>query len=173
MVIRRDGKSDFVDSLIVGKRGTILKVAGTIKGPGIPDGTGPMRNTPGCPFSEEKQGDFGADTKPEAENVLNKFDKSQDIPDKYIKIFIKRLDDGDDPKTVMTDFFKGLQEAKKSKNKMTIRTAKLFRQSGIFKIAEVDVYQDLSSGEFWKICDDGKSVARMFKEIDGVTEGVN
>ena len=31
------------------------KVAGKIKGPGIPDGTGPMKDSPECPKSEEKK----------------------------------------------------------------------------------------------------------------------
>lgn len=172
-MIRREGQSDFVENLKVGKRGTILKVAGKIKGPGIPDGTGPMKNDPKCLFYEEKQGEPGADTDAEAKNVLKKFDKSPDIPDEYINKHVKRIEDGETPKDVITDFFKGLQKVKKTKNQMSVRTAKLLRQNGFFKKAEVDVYQDLDSGDFWKISDDKKSVVRMFKEVDGITEGVS
>lgn len=147
-MIRRDGQSKFVDELVVGKRGNIIKTA------------------------SYKNAEAGADTAPEAKNVLKKFDKSPDVPDEYINKHVKMLEDGSDPKKVMNDFFKGLQKVKKSENQMTIRTAKLLRQNGMFKFAETNVYQDLDSGDFWKICEDGKSVIRMFKEVDGVTEGV-
>lgn len=176
-MIRRDGQSEFVDGLVIGKRGTILKVAGSIAGPGIPDGTGPLSGTGYCPYTqvmqeqqqeEEKQVDIketpAADTKPEAENVLRKFDKSPEIPQEYIEEHVKRINEGEDVRTVMTDFFKGLQEAKTSKNKMSIRTAKLLRQNGIFKRATKDVYQDLDSGDFWKLSEDKKSIVRVVKE---------
>jgi len=146
-MITRDGQSKFVDSLIVGKRGTIRVAQSCV---------------------EEKQ----VDTKEKAHDVFDKFDKSPDIEDAHIKEHKDRLDKGDDPKEVVGDFFKGLQDAKKSKNTMTIKTAKLLRQNGIFKVAEKSVYQDLQSGDFWKISEDGKNVVRMFKENNGVTDGV-
>ena len=35
--------------------GGVTKVAGKIKGPGIPDGTGPMKDDPSCPYNKEKE----------------------------------------------------------------------------------------------------------------------
>lgn len=169
-MIQREGQSDFVDSLQIGKRGTILKTAGTIGGPGVPDGTGPMKDSPQCPFSEEKQDDAGVDTPAEAKIVLKKFDKSPDVPNEYIDEHVKRITDGEDAKTVITDFFKSLQQAKESKSQLSIKTAKSLRQCGIFKKAERDVYQDAETGDFWKISEDGKNVVRMFKEIEGVAD---
>jgi len=166
-MIRREGQSDFVDGLVIGKRGTILKTAGKIKGPGIPDGTGPMKDSPACPFFEEKQIESEEDMK----NVLNKFDKSPDIPDDYIEEHHDKLEKGKDPKEVAGDFFTGLHEVKKTKKQLSIRTAKLFRQHGIFKKADKNVYQDLKTGDFWKISEDGKNVVRMFKTVDGTVEG--
>ena len=72
----------------------------------------------------------------------------------------------------MSDFFKGLDEVKTSSNTFSIRTAMSLRQCGIFKKAERDVYQNLETGDFWKISEDGKNVVRMFKEIDGVADGI-
>ena len=148
---RRDGESDFVNNIKVSKRGNITKTASTI--------------------IKAKDG-AGADTKAEAENVLKKFDKSPDIEDSYINEHVKRIENGEDPKIVMKDFFKGLQKAKESSNTLSIRTAKLYRQHGIFKIAERNVYQDLESGDYWKISDDKKGVMRMFQEVDGIAEGI-
>ena len=150
-MIRRDGQSQFLDNMIVTKRGNIVKKASTIV------------------IAEDAP---GADTKPEAQNILKKFDKSEDIPDEYIQKFVERIESGEEPKAVMKDFFQGLNEVKKSHNTLSIRTAKMFRQHGIFKKAERDVYQNLDTGDFWKISDDGKNVVRMFKEVDGITEGV-
>jgi len=143
-MIRRDNDSEFIKNLKVSKRGN-MRVS---------------------------QDEAGADTHPEAKNVLKKFDKSPDIPNEYIKEHHERLEKGHDPKEVMTDFFKGLQKAKESKSSLSIKTAKLFRQNGIFKKADNDVYQDLESGDFWKISEDKKNIVRMFEENDGVTEGI-
>lgn len=139
---RRDGESIFFNELRLGKRGNILETAK--KKPGV-------------------------DTKDEAHNVLNKFDKSPDIPQEHIDEHKERLDKGHEPKEVMKDFFQGLQKAKEkgAKSGLTIKTAKLFRQCGVFKKAEKDVYQDTQTGDFWKISDDGKHIMRMFKENDG------
>jgi hypothetical protein len=53
---------------------------------------------------------------------------------------------------------------RKSKNEMSIVTAKTLRQAGIFKFAGRDVYEDLHTSEFWKISEDKKHVVRLFKE---------
>lgn len=154
-MIRREGQSKFVEDLEVSKRGNILKSAAVKK---------------------EKDGtEIGADTPEEAKNVLHKFDSSPDVPNDYINKHVKRIDDGENAKKVMSDFFTGLDEAKEDKeasNEKSIRTAKTLRQCGIWKKAERDVYQNADTGDFWKISEDGKKVVRMFKEVDGVAEGV-
>lgn len=144
-MIRRDGDSEFVNNLDVSKRGNI-KIAS----------------------KDEK----GADTPEEAHNVLKKFDTSPDVPDEHIDEHKKKLDEGQDPKKVMTDFFQGLDEAKEKKSSLDIKTAKAFRQTGIFKKADRDVYQDLKTGDFWKISEDKKNVSRLFTENEGVAEGI-
>lgn len=111
-------------------------------------------------INEEKQ--ISNDDK--AKDVLNKFDKSDEIPETYVNEHKERITKGEHPTEVMSDFFQGLHEVKAGKE-MTIKTAKLFRQAGIFKVAEKSVYQDLETGNFWKI-QNGK-VIRMFEELDG------
>jgi hypothetical protein len=140
-MIRRDGESNFVDSLIMSKRGNVfLKKASVAK-------TSAVESTE------------------DAKKLLNKFDKSEDIPDDYIQEHHDRLEKGDDHKEVVKDFFQGLHEVKSSK--LSIKTAKLYRQHGLFKKAERDVYQNAETGDFWKISEDKKYVVRMFKEVDG------
>jgi hypothetical protein len=132
--------------------------------------TGMVKFAAAVPFTgagsdEEKE----IESAPSAKKVLRKFKKSPDIPREYIREHEKKLTKGERPKNVVQDFFEGLQEVKKE-GKLQIITAKLFRQHGIFKVAEKSVYQDLKTGDFWKISDDKKSVMRMFKEIDGVSD---
>jgi len=143
-MIRRDGESSFVDNLLVSKRGNVFIKKASVQTAAV-------------------------ESKEDAKNLLDKFDKSKDIPDEYIQEHHDRLEKGDDHAEVVSDFFKGLNKAKSSK-KMTIRTAKLFRQYGIFKKAERDVYQNAETGDFWKISEDKKYVVRMFKEIDGIAQ---
>jgi hypothetical protein len=143
-MIRRDGQSSFVDNLIVSKRGNVfLKTAAKQE---------------------------GVQNHEDVKKLLDKFDKSPDIPDEYIQQHHERIEKGHDPKEITKDFFKGLQKAKESRKKLTIKTAKIFRQAGLFKKTEKDVYQDTETGDFWKISEDGKHVVRMFKEVNGVTE---
>jgi len=144
MTMRREGQSDFVDGLTVSKRGTV-RIASVVK---------------------KAQ---GAETEGDAHNVLDKFDKSEDVPDEYIQEHKKRIDDGDDHKEVLSDFFKGLQKAKGAKQNLTIKTAKLLRQNGVFKLAGRGVYEDLQTGDFWKLSEDHKTVVRMFKENENGT----
>lgn len=146
MTLRRDGQSDFFDSLKVMKRGTIIVKTASKK---------------------VVTADGGVETKDEAHNLLDKFDKSKDIPDDYISKHKERLDKDHEPKEVVKDFFKGLHEVKKTKNEMLIVTAKLLRQNGLFKKAAKDVYQDLETNDFWKVSEDKKHVIRLFKELDG------
>ena len=126
----------------VTKRGNIIKTASC----GNCDGS--------CKGKEEKQ----VETQDEAHNVLDKFNKSEDIPDTYIQEHKNKLEKGNHPTEVISDFFKGLNEVK-AKKTLTIRTAKIFRQAGIFKMADRKVYQDLETGDFWKI--QGGNVVRM------------
>ena len=44
-------QNSIVDPDLMGQ----VKTAGKIEGPGIPDGTGPMRNDPSCPFNEGEE----------------------------------------------------------------------------------------------------------------------
>jgi hypothetical protein len=144
-MIRRDGTSDFFDNMKIMKRGTLIVKTASKK---------------------IAAGGNGVETKDEAHNLLNKFDKSKDIPDTYIDEHKQRLEK-DEPKEVVKDFFKGLHEVKKTKNQLQIRTAKLLRQNGLFKKAGKDVYQDLETNDFWKVSEDKKHVVRLFKELDG------
>jgi hypothetical protein len=45
-----------------------------------------------------------------------------------------------------------------------LKVAKTLRQSGIFKMSGRDVYEDLETGDFWKISEDKQHVLRLFKE---------
>jgi len=144
-MIRRDGQSSFVDNLEISKRGNVFVKTAAKK-------------------------DTGVQTHEDLKDILNKFDKSPDIPDEYIKQHHERIEKGHDPKEITQDFFKGLQKAKESSKRLTIKTAKIFRQAGLFKKADKDVYQDVETGDFWKISEDGKHVVRMFKEVNGITE---
>jgi len=105
--------------------------------------------------------------------VLRKFKKSPDVPKGYVEKHEKNLSKGKAPKKVVTEFFEGLQDVKKSHRVLKVITAKLFRQHGIFKTADRNVYQDLATGDFWKISEDKSNVIRMFKEIDGVADRVS
>ena len=142
-------ESKFINDIIVSKRGNILGIVKAKK----------------VVLAED------VETKEQAHGVFDKFDKSPDIEDEHIKEHKERLDKGHEPKEVVKDFFQGLQDAKKSSKTLTIRTAKLLRQAGIFKKAERDVYQNLETGDFWKISDDKKNVVRMFEEKEGAVEG--
>jgi hypothetical protein len=88
-MIRRDGQSSFVDNLIVSKRGNVfLKIAAKQE---------------------------GVENHEDIKKLLDKFDKSPDIPDEYIQQHHKRIEKGHDPKEITKDFFKGLQKAKESR----------------------------------------------------------
>ena len=146
-MIRREGYSEFIEGMKISKRGSILKVAS------IKDAKRP-----------------GVETKEDAINLLKKFDKSPDIKDEHIDEHKEKIEQGEDPRDTIKQFFKGLPDAKKSKNTMTIKTAKLLRQAGMFKMTEKDLYQDLITSDFWKISEDGKNVVRVFKEKDGIAD---
>jgi len=58
-----------------------------------------------------------------------------------------------------------LDELRKE-SKIELKVAKTLRQAGIFKISGRDVYEDLETGDFWKISEDKQHVVRLFKEDD-------
>lgn len=146
--LSREGQSEFFEGLDITRRGNILD-------------------------SKEAQKN-GVESKAEALNLLNKFKKSKDIKPEYVQGFIDKVNDGSDPRSTIGDFFKGLQskgKVKAAENKMEIKTAKLLRQGGIFKMAKKDLYQDTKTSDFWKISDDKKHIIRLFKEDEtGVSD---
>jgi len=58
------------------------KEAGKKKGPGIPDGTGPMSGTPKCPMTEEKEVKEPAEKKAEGEKPVEAEEKKAEEPEK-------------------------------------------------------------------------------------------
>jgi hypothetical protein len=100
------------------------------------------------------------------ERVLRAFDKSPEITHATIDIYKKRAGLGDNPKSVAQDFFKELIVQRANQTQMSLVTAMAYRQVGIFKVAGRDVYEDLETGDFWKISEDKKHVMRLFKEDD-------
>lgn len=133
-------ESKFVNAISVSKRG-LVKVAASQ----LPTG---------------KQ----AVTKSDVKKVLKTFEKSPDVSKKTLKQYQQRAELDVNPKQVAQDFFKDLGTARKQKKQMSLLTAMSLRQTGIFKSAGRDVYEDLETGDFWKISDDKKTVMRMFKE---------
>jgi hypothetical protein len=75
-------QKDVLDSGIVEKsHGKVQKEAGSIEGPGVPDGTGPNKDNPECPKNKEKEDKSAATTqevKDKAkEEALKKLQKAQ------------------------------------------------------------------------------------------------
>jgi membrane-associated HD superfamily phosphohydrolase len=103
-------------------------------------------------------------SKTDVKKVLKTFEKSPDVSKSTLKQYQQRAELDTNPKQVAQDFFKDLGTARKQKKQMSLVTAMSLRQVGIFKSAGRDVYEDLETGDFWKISDDKKSVMRMFKE---------
>jgi hypothetical protein len=142
-MIKRDNQSDFIENLEIAKRGTI-KVASS-KLPGTKD----------------------AMSHNEVQRALSKFDHSPDIDKKVLEEYKTRAQLSDKPEQEAKDFLKKIKDKKQS---LTVITVKALRQSGVFKSAGRDVYEDLETGDFWKISDDRKHVVRLFKESE---EGVS
>jgi len=138
-------ESTFFENIMVSKRG-IIKIAAS--------------QVPG------KE----AVSKTDVKKVLKTFEKSPDVSKNTINQYKQRAELDINPKQVAQDFFKDLNKARKQKKQMHLTTAMSLRQTGVFKIAGRDVYEDLETGDFWKISDDKKHVIRMFKEND---EGIS
>lgn len=144
--MRRDTESNFLDNLEVSKRGIVKTAASQ-----LPNGKEIVT------YSNVMQ---------DIEKVLRAFDKSPEITHATIDIYKKRASLGDNPKSVAQDFFKELVAQRAKQAQMSLATAMAYRQVGIFKVASRDVYEDLETGDFWKISKDKKHVMRLFKEDD-------
>ena len=113
----------------------------------------------------------GTVTKDVVKKVLKTFEKSPDVPKKVLQQYQQRAELDDNSKQVAQDFFKDLNKTRKSQSKMCLVTAMSLRQIGIFKTAGRDVYEDLETGDFWKISEDKQHVMRLFKEDErGVSD---
>jgi len=119
------------------------KTAGSIAGPGIPDGTGPCADTPECQMNI-KTGPGGH------------------IPDGTGPHGMGR-----GPGNGKGD---GSGMARSSENEMTLHQARVARREGRFaKVAgRNDLYQEASTNAFWKISDDKQKVIRTFEDNNGV-----
>ena len=138
--MQRDTQSKFLDDLTVSKRG-MVKVASSQ----VPKGK-------------------DATTKHDVNKVLKTFEKSPDVSKKTLTQYQQRNELDQNSKQVAQDFFKDLGDARKHKKQMHLITAMSLRQAGIFKMAGRDVYEDLETGDFWKMSEDKKHVMRLFKE---------
>jgi len=137
--MKRDMQSDFLDSLEISKRGSVNVVS-----------------------KDEKVSVSKTDVK----KVLKTFEKSPDVSKNTLNTYKQRAELDQNTKQVAQDFFNELSDARKHKKKMHIVTAMSLRQVGMFKIAGRDVYEDLETGDFWKISEDKKHVVRLFSEDD-------
>jgi hypothetical protein len=135
-------QSKFFDNLTVSKRG-IVKVA-----------------------SSQLPGDKVAVSKQDVKKVLKTFEKSPDVSKNTIDKYKQRVELDPNSQQVGKDFFEDLGKERKHKGQMAIATAMSYRQVGIFKVAGHDVYEDLETGDFWKMSEDKKHVLRLFKEDD-------
>ena len=148
-MIRRDGESDFINSLSINENNEIKIV------------------------NRSKNVSTDLFTKQQACDIIKKISKNTVIAKEILDEQFKRLQNDSSPHNVFKDLSGEFKKIKNA-NEIPIRTAKLFRQIGIFKVAQKQVYQDLETGDFWKISEDGKSVLRMFKELnDGVADKVS
>lgn len=146
--MKRDTESSFFETLSISKRG-MVKTAASM----LPDG---------------KEAVLSAQ---DVEKALRAFDKSPDVSKSTLSSFRERAKIDLNPKSVVEDFFGILVAQRNNMQKMSIVTAMSYRQAGIFKVAGRDVYEDLETGDFWKISEDKKHVMRLFKENeDGISD---
>jgi len=133
-MLNRDTKSNFLDSLSISDRG-IVKVA-----------------------SSQVPGKLSAVTEQKVKKVLKSLGpKHKELVQRHEQ----QLELGAKPQDVAKSLLTGLTSGKQS---MFLSTAMTLRQAGMFKVAGRDVYEDLDTGEFWKISEDKKNVVRLFKE---------
>lgn len=132
----RDTESKFLDGLDISRRG-IVKTA-----------------------SSQLPGD-----KERVQRMLKSFERSPDVSKDVLGKFQQRAELDLDSKSVEQDFFVELK-AMRQKESLHLATAMTLRKAGLFKVAGRDVYEDLETGDFWKISEDKKHVLRLFKEDD-------
>ena len=167
----RSDHSDFLDKLIdieydkaaaAVRKESMKKTAGAILGPGVPDGTGPMSSTPGCPANFGRGRGRG----------LGRMDGTGPrggTP--ACPVTNAELDS--EPKVITFD---ELMKIKESKDKTTIKLsffdARQARRNGKFvKIAgRHDLYQDAETNDFWRVSEDRENVVRVFDENNGVVK---
>jgi len=149
-MVRREGQSDFLDKLHIDDEGEIQI------------------------FEDNKSILTGNFTKEQACAVIRKIARHDIIAGDTLDAEIRRIQSGESHFHVFDGIATQFNNVKGATDKLPIKTAKLFRQLGIFKFAEKQVYQDLETGDFWKISEDGKTVLRMFNELeDGVADKVS
>ena len=139
--MKREDQSDFLDSLTVSKRGIVKTAASQ-----VPNGRVEV-------LSQE-----------DVTKALRAFDKCPDVSKDVLNKFKERAKIDLSPKTVVEDFFQEFCASRRELQQLSIITALTLRQNGIFKFSGRDVYEDLETGDFWKISDDKKHVMRLFKE---------
>lgn len=104
--------------------------------------------------------------KDQVKNIM--IDLKPKVKPAYLNEHLRKLPSAKDPNAAMDAFFTGLDRTKI----ISMRQAMSLRRSGMFKKATKEVYQELKTGDFWKISDDGKTVVRLFQEDKaGCTEG--
>ena len=146
--MKREDQSDFLDSLTVSKRGIVKTAASQ-----VPNGRVEV-------LSQE-----------DVTKALRAFDKCPDVSKDVLSKFKERAKIDLSPKTVVEDFFQEFCASRRELQQLSIITALTLRQNGIFKFSGRDVYEDLETGDFWKISDDKKHVMRLFKEDEsGVSD---
>jgi ribosomal protein S18 len=132
----RDTESKFLDNISITSRGMVKTASSQLPG-----------------------------DKERIQKILKSFGHSPDVPTDIMGKFLQRAELDLDSESVKQDFFIEMK-AMRQKDSLHIVTAKSLRRAGIFKIAGRDVYEDLETGDFWKISEDKKHVMRLFKEDD-------
>jgi outer membrane receptor for monomeric catechols len=113
----------------------------------------------------------GISTKEKALSLFSKFEKSDKIKSGYVAEFIKRINNNEDPKTVVGEFFSGLNSAKISKTASCRISKNEFKYRVMYgNFIQIgsndDLYQEIETDNFWVV--EGNIVKRLFKEKDGI-----
>ena len=149
MNIKREGLSDFLDNLVIEDTGEV-RIANTTGNFGLYDDIHTVK---------------------QAQSFIEKIKKCAAVEKGILESHLQQLQKGTSPHAVVQSVAGHLDRVKQAE-KISLKIAKTFRQIGMFKIAEKKVYQDLETGDFWKISDDGRSVLRLFKEQDNITDKI-
>ena len=127
-------ESEFLKNLSVSKRG-MVKVAKSM--------------LPGTSEGPSLTGSTAPATKKTNPRHIKNFEKAiEDLTGRKVKVKSEK------------DFFDELRK----ESSIQLKVAKTLRQAGIFKMSGRDVYEDLETGDFWKISEDKQHVMRLFKE---------